>query len=126
MARVRDELARIVQDGDTVMIGPVRQEVLCGLKDLAQFDRLRDALRAFPDARLSTDDYEGAAAMFNQCRARGIQGSNTDFLICAASVRLELSIFTLDQDFEQYAKVLPIRLYDERRRERSLFIARST
>jgi hypothetical protein len=28
-----------------------------------------------------------AAQFFNLCRSRGIQGSNTDFLICACSVK---------------------------------------
>jgi hypothetical protein len=38
--------------------------------------------------------------MFNMCQRRGIQGSNTDFLICAVAEMYELSIFTIDQDFK--------------------------
>ena len=52
-----------------------------------------------------------AAEFFNRCRARGIQGSNTDFLICAAAVRRRLSIFTADEDFAAFAQVLPLRFH---------------
>ena len=105
------ELTSLVQDGRVAMIGPIRQEILSGVKERAQFERLREYLRAFPDEAITPQDYEEAAMFFNQCRARGIQGSNTDFLICAIAVRNEFSIFTNDRDFENFAKVLPIVLY---------------
>ena len=93
------------------MIGPIRQELLSGIKERAQFDRLREHLRAFPDMPVTTADYEESAAFFNQCRNRGIQGSNTDFLICAVAVRNGLSIFSTDGDFANFADVLPISLH---------------
>jgi hypothetical protein len=40
---------------------------------------------------LHSEDYELAAQFFNQCCGRGVQGSNTDFLICAAAVRRDSS-----------------------------------
>lgn len=94
------------------MIGPIRQELLSGVKEQTQFERLREHLRAFPDTHIAADDYEQAAAFYNRCRASGIQGSNTDFLICAAAVRNEFSIFTTDDDFARFAKLLPVVLHD--------------
>ena len=105
-----DALAELIRDGRAAMIGPVRQEILSGLREPAQFERLRDVLRAFPDQTLSSEDYERAAEMFNACRRQGIQGANTDFLICAHAERCNMAILTVDQDFEQFARVLPIRL----------------
>jgi predicted nucleic acid-binding protein len=93
------------------MIGPVRQELLSGFKSRAQFEQLRDHLRSFPDLALESSDYEEAASVFNQCRERGIQGSNTDFLICAVAIRRDLSIFTTDGDFKHYARVLRFELH---------------
>jgi hypothetical protein len=46
--------------------------------------------------------------------SKGIQSSNTDFLICAAAVRRGCAIFTTDGDFEQFATVLPMRLHEPR------------
>ncbi len=109
------ELASLIEDSRVVMIGPVRQELLSGLKERAQFERLREHLRAFPDVELGTHDYEEAAALCDKCRQKGIQGSNTDFLICAVAIRHEFSIFTTDGDFKHYAKVLPISFHDARR-----------
>ncbi len=106
------ELASLIADGRVAIIGPIRQELLSGIKERAHFDRLRDHLRAFPATEITADDYEGAASFYNTCRAKGIQGSNTDFLICAIAARNEFSIFTTDNDFILFQKVLPIALYD--------------
>jgi len=106
-----EELASLVDDGRVAMIGPVRQELLSGIKEIAHFERLRDHLSAFPDTEITSADYEEAAAFFNRCRAKGIHASNTDFLICAVAVRNRFAIFTSDRDFTNFAKVLPIVLY---------------
>ncbi|MFI5307441.1 MAG: PIN domain-containing protein [Polyangiales bacterium] len=108
------ELASLVQDGRVIMIGPVRQEILSGIRERPHFDRLREHLRAFPDAEITSTDYEEAATLFNRCREKGIQGSNTDFLMCAVAARLQLSIFTTGADFEHFARVLPITLHQAR------------
>lgn len=108
-------LASLVEEGRVAVIGPIRQELLSGIKERAQFDRLRDPLRGFPDTEMTGDDYEEAASIFNRCRVRGVQGSNTDFLICAIAVRNGFSIFTTDADFTHFAKVVPITLYDAAR-----------
>lgn len=108
------ELAELIQEGRAAILGPVRQELLSGVPDQRQFETLRDYLRAFPDVHLGSDDYEEAAAFFNRCRAKGVQGSNTDFLICAAAARRRLGILTTDADFVHFAKLLPIQLYSPR------------
>lgn len=104
-------MASLVEDGRVAMIGPVRQELLSGIKEPKQFEWLREHLHPFPDTNLTTADYEEAAAFFNRCRAKGIQGANIDFLICAAAVRNDFAIFTTDGDFTHFATVLPITLH---------------
>lgn len=104
-------LTDLVRDGRAVLIGAIRQELLCGIKSPSQFDALRDSLAAFEDVALSRKVYESAAQAFNTCRANGVQGSNTDFLICAASIHHRLPIFSLDGDFLMYRRWLPVQLY---------------
>jgi predicted nucleic acid-binding protein len=111
-AATTSALAALIEDGRVALIGPIRQELLSGIKEGPQFDRFRDNLRGFPDTEVTSADYEAAAAFFNRCRANGIQGSNTDFLICAIAARNEFAIFTTDGDFLHFAKVLPIALYE--------------
>ncbi len=101
----------LVTQGIVEIIGPIRQELLSGVREHAQYGRLRDLLRTFPDLKIETGDYEEAATFYNRCRSKGIRGSATDFLICAVAVRHDLAIFSDDRDFLGYQKVLPIRLY---------------
>lgn len=104
-------LESLVLDGRAALIGPIRQEILSGIKTHEQFVSLRNALRAFPDIALTTNDHEEASRFFNLCRAKGIQGSNTDFLICAVASEREMPILTTDKDFYQIANHLPIDIY---------------
>lgn len=60
---------------------------------------------------LDARDYERAAAHYNTCRRAGVQGSNTDFLICAAAERHSFPILTTDVDFTRYAQLLPVTLH---------------
>jgi len=96
------------------MVGPVRQELLSGLQNAQQYETLREHLRAFPDLALEEEDDEEAASSFNRCRAKGVQGSNTDFLICAVAARRRFGILTTDGDFPRFAKLLPITLHSPR------------
>ena len=77
------------------MIGAIRQEILSGIKHQKQFEKLRDNLRVFPNLLLDAENYELAADYFNICRRQGIQGSNTDFLICAIANRRNYFYFTV-------------------------------
>ena len=111
---VRDELAELIREGRAQMIGPVRQEVLSGIRRRSQYERLRQDLRAFEDPRLGGEDYEEAALASNHCRAAGVSGSVVDFLICAGALRRNWSVFTIDKDFARYARHLPLRLHPPR------------
>lgn len=104
-------LEKLIRDYRVVMLGAIRQELLSGIRHTVQFERLRDKLYAFPDLDLAEADYETAAQFFNQCRNKGIQGSNTDFLICAAAVRRNLPVFTTDKDFLSFREHIGIALY---------------
>ena len=108
------ELAELVREGRVAMMGPVRQELLSGVQRELQYESLRGYLRAFPDIALEAEDYEEAASFFNRCRTKGIQGSNTDFLICAVAARRRFGILTVDSDFLHFAKLLPIDLHSPR------------
>jgi predicted nucleic acid-binding protein len=112
--RISNRLAELIEQMRAVMCGPVRQELLSGIRTPEQFALLRERLRAFPDLEIRTEDHETAAAMFNRCRAAGLQGSNTDFLLCALAERHGLAIFTADQDFEHYRRVLGTTLMQTR------------
>lgn len=105
------ELTNLIRDYRVAMIGIIRQEILSGIKSIDQFEKLKGYLKSFPDLTLETNDFELAAALYNQCQGRGVQGSHVDFLISAAAINREFSIFTQDRDFEIYAKYIPLKLH---------------
>lgn len=106
-----EEWQRLVRAGVVEMIGPIRQELLSGVRSEAQFAKLKEALKPFVDLALDPDDYVEAAACSNRCRAKGIAMSSVDALLCAVSLRRRLALFTQDQDFTRYARMLPLRLH---------------
>ena len=103
-------LGEAVRQRRIALLGIVRQEVLSGIRHAQQFERIRDDLREFNDTPLEMEDHETAAHFFNVCRAKGIQSSVVDLLICAVSYRRKFPILTTDKDFAHFAKHLPIRL----------------
>jgi predicted nucleic acid-binding protein len=111
---IASELAKLIDENRAKIIGPIRQELLSGYSDHNRYETLRSKLAYFPNESIIEVDYETAAEYSNLCRKKGVQGSHTDFLICAVSIRLKMSIYTTDKDFLHYQKHLPLSLHDER------------
>ena len=107
---VAEQLSQLIDENQVRMIGPIRQELLSGYTDKNSFERLRQKIQYFPNEPIIDADYESAAEYSNFCRSKGIQGSHTDFLICAVSIRAKFRIYTIDKDFQHYSKHLPISL----------------
>lgn len=108
------EFSEIIKEVRVQIIGPIRQEILSGVKSAKQFNELKRYLSYFPDLEITTKDFELAAEYSNTCRSSGLQGSNTDFLICSVAVNNKFEIFTSDNDFERFKTCLPIKLYTPR------------
>jgi predicted nucleic acid-binding protein len=106
-----EELRNLIRDHRVQMVGPIRQEILSGIRSESQFRKLQRYLTSFPDFPILTADYVTAARFFNLCRSKGIQGSNTDFLICAVAVRNKSHIYTTDKDFSSFSEHVPIVLH---------------
>ncbi len=99
-------LTEAIRDGRVVMIGPIRQELLSGIKEQAQFDKLRVTLAAFRDEPIDTSDYEEAARQYNVCRTQGIECGPVDILICAVAVRRKWSVLASDARLNQCLQII--------------------
>ena len=110
------ELCDILDAQEEILIGPVRQELLSGISDKNVFNDLMTKLNGFNNYEVQLTDHDLAAEYFNICLSNGIQGSQTDYIICAVAYRYDLEIFTEDNDFNNYKKYLPIKLYNQRNR----------
>ena len=104
-------LKTLINGGRAVIAGVVKQELLSGIKEKSRFDKLKALLSPYPVLLANDNDHISAARFFNECKNNGIQGSFTDFLICAQSCNNRLSILSSDLDFEHFEKILPIKLW---------------
>ncbi len=85
--KLKAELVQAIQDGRVAMLGLLRQELLSGIREKAQFDKVKAALDPYLDEPIETADYEYAARVYNECRNQGIEAGTVDILICAIAVR---------------------------------------
>lgn len=85
-----------IRDGRVVIVGPIRQEVLSGVKDAVRFNKLHEKLAAFPDAPIESTDYVQAAQFGSLCRASGVQCGTVDMLLIAVAFRNGWTILTND------------------------------
>ena len=109
------ELQSLVEEGRVQLIGIIRMEILCGIRDDKTFKLLKGRLEAFSDRNIDPEVFILAAQFHNLCRGKGIQGSNNDFIICACSVLWKCPILSKDKDYFQYQKYLPIEMARPRR-----------
>ena len=72
---------------EEILISSVRQELLSGISNMDVFNDLKIKLDGFNFYEAQLPDHDLAAEYFNICSKKGIQGSQTDYLICAISRR---------------------------------------
>ncbi len=106
-----EALIELIGKGTAIMIGPVRQEILSGVRYTVQFDRLKSALSAFPDERVKSNDFVEAARICNKCLDSGIVIGNTTCLIGAIAIAREMEILTIDQEFQKLTSIVKVPLY---------------
>ncbi len=95
--RLVSVLANAIVEGRVGMIGPIRQELLSGIKEHSQYETLKSFLRDFPDESLESGDYEEAANLFNLWRSRGVECGPVDMLVCAVAARRGWGILSNDK-----------------------------
>jgi predicted nucleic acid-binding protein len=112
--RLRNNLMQLIDEGRVAIIGPIRQEILSGIKDEKKYILLKDSLASFEDEIIESVDYEEAASISNKCIAKGYAVTAIDALIVAFSVRRGWEIYTKDKDFDRYEKISKLKKYIER------------
>ncbi|MCB9497037.1 MAG: PIN domain-containing protein [Fibrobacteria bacterium] len=112
--RLRSNLEMLMRENRILIIGPIRQEILTGIKDHGKYLLLKEYLRAYEDQPITTETYELAAQIANECAKTGIAMSSIDATIVAVIVSEGYEIYTYDQDFLRYRNVAKFIQYQER------------
>ena len=108
--RLVEQWRELVTAGEALLIGPIRQEILSGIRAERTFNELANWLRYFDLIELQPGDFDQAARFFNALRSKGVTGTPTDMLMSAVAHRCEIPIFTIDGDFGRFARHLPLQL----------------
>ena len=101
-----EQLRHAIQDGKAAIIGPIRQEILSGIRDKAHFSKTKGLLDPFVDEEIVASDYLEAARLYNLCRDHGVECGPLDILICAVAVRNHYDILTSDAGLGRCIAVL--------------------
>ncbi|HKN87459.1 MAG TPA: PIN domain-containing protein [Nitrospiraceae bacterium] len=86
------------------MTGHVLQQLLDGLRNKQDFDRLQHILEPFPLVPLNRSAYIAAAQLRQRCRVNNVQAGPMDCLIAAACIEHGFPLLTADRDFTYIAK----------------------
>ena len=111
----RFDLQSVVDLEEVVTCLPVVQEVLQGFRDVRAFRVDRDAMQALPivEAPLGMVVFEQAVDLYRLARRAGATvRSSVDCLIAICAVRNDLTLLHHDRDFDQLARVAPLRSRD--------------
>jgi len=104
-------LKNLIREGRATMLGVVKQELLSGMSHPERFQKLSQVISGFPPLLATEEDHILGAKFYNRCRSKGIQGSYTDYLICAQAYNNKFSILSSDKDFLHYKEIIPIHVW---------------
>lgn len=109
---VATRLGELLEGDDSVALpGIVFQEVLSGVAEPDQRDRLLKAVReSFPLVLATEGDHLKAADLVSQAAGQGRALSTPDALIAAQAINRRAALFTTDADFEALAGWSSLRL----------------
>jgi predicted nucleic acid-binding protein len=107
-------LQGLLNAGQKVAVpGLVVQELLSGVREEAQFQRMKTVLlRGYPVITASIGDHLLAADVANRCRRRGITASSGDALIAALAINRRATLFSADDDFKDIAVATSLKLLE--------------
>jgi predicted nucleic acid-binding protein len=107
----RSVAAFLASDEEVALPGIVFQEVLSGVADRTQHEKLLAGVReSFPIALATEGDHILASDLVTQAARRGVTVSTPDALIAAQAVNRRARLFTTDADFQDLARVAAVRL----------------
>ena len=108
----RIDLASVVDIEEIAICLPILQEVLQGFRDEGAFRVTRESMLAFPivESPLSQEVFEQAVELCRLARRAGVTvRSSVDCVIATCAVRNNLDLLHCDRDFDQLARIAPLR-----------------
>jgi predicted nucleic acid-binding protein len=101
----------IEKDESLIVPGIVFQELLSGLKEEAQFNRMYQLITGFTILVANESHHKLAAQIANNCRKNGVATSTSDCLIAAMTISYNAQLLTTDKDFGYMANYCDLKIY---------------
>jgi len=100
-----EAFTRHVEAGDAiVLVGPILQELLDGVRSDRDFARLLRLLEPFPVMEAMRSTCVEAARLGNLLRSLGVQAGPTDLLISTSCIEHGFPLLTSDRDFTRISR----------------------
>lgn len=97
--------------GDIATCGPVRMELLAGVRSDQELSNLRSLLSRAVHLPTASSDYEDAALLYRRARASGLTvRRQIDCLIAAIAIRHAVDLLHADRDFDSLAACSALRV----------------
>ena len=105
-------LQKLTREKNRVVVpGIVLQELLSGVKDPVQGERIKELMEGYPIVLATQEQHVEAANISNLCRNAGIAAATVDCLIAAQCIMLNGVLLTLDEDYKRISSCCGLRLY---------------
>ena len=105
-------LEKLTRDKQRVVVpGIVIQELLSGIKEPSQAEKIMGIMEGYPILLATQDHHIEAANISNVCRKAGVSAATVDCLIAAQCIMLNGVLLTLDDDFKRISGCYGLRLY---------------
>ena len=105
-------LQKLTKEQQQVVVpGIVLQELLSGVKDEAQGERIKELMEGYPLILATKEQHIEASNISNVCRKTGVSAATVDCLIAAQCIMLNGVLLTLDDDFKRISGYCGLRLY---------------
>jgi len=86
--------------------GPILFELLQGIKSLGEKEQVKEALFSLHYLEITSQDWEGAALLSRELRAKGITIPMTDLLIAQLARTRNLEVISFDLHFDQVPELI--------------------
>lgn len=106
-----DELRTALEAGTVYSTGLVLQELLQGFFKPKAHEQIIRRFAALPLLVPDRDDHIRAAELRNSCRRKGVQIGTIDALLAQLCIRHELTMLTMDKDFQNIAGVASLSVW---------------
>ncbi|MBI5576530.1 MAG: PIN domain-containing protein [Deltaproteobacteria bacterium] len=105
-------LEKLTRDKQRVVVpGIVNQELLSGIKEPSQAEKIMGIMEGYPILLATQDHHIKAANISNVCRKAGVSAATVDCLIAAQCIMEKGILLTMDDDFSLMARHCTLRLY---------------